>query len=45
METYYDSPFGIPLAGAKIAIQGDPATGITGLVMTQGSYVTQTEKK
>lgn len=45
METYDDSQFGILLAGAENEFQGDPATGIAGLVMTQGSYVTQTEKK
>lgn len=45
MEAYDDGTFGIPLAGAEIEFQGDPATGITGLVMTQGTNVTKGEKK
>ena len=44
MESYADGSFGIPLAGATIEFQGDVASGITGLELSQAGNVTRATK-
>jgi len=45
IDAFDNGTFGIPLAGAVIEFEGDPTTGITGLIMTQGSSKTHATKK
>ena len=45
MEAYSDGSFAIPLAGAEIEFQGDVASGITGLELSQAGNITRATKR